>query len=82
MRGWQLILMNPVVIAFDFKDVDQFEGMLSKSQESHCSFLYFTNAEMDLVQKLQFIYEEDASHLRNVSKANYGFSLNSWTKIS
>ena len=69
MRGWQLILMNPV-IAFDFKDVDQFENMLSKSQESHCNFLYFTDAEMDLVHKLQSIYEEDASRLRNVSRAN------------
>lgn len=69
MKGWQLILMNSV-IAFDFKDVDQFENMLSKSQGSHCNFLYFTDAEMDLVHKLQSIYEEDASRLRNVSRAN------------
>ena len=73
MKGWQLILMNSV-IAFDFKDVDQFENMLSKSQESHCNFLYFTDAEMNLVNKLQSIYEEDASRLRNVSKAHLSTS--------
>ena len=66
MKGWQLILMNPM-IAYDFDD-GHFENILKKSQESHCSFIYFTEADMDLINKLESIYKEEALSLRNVSQ--------------
>ena len=65
MWGWHLILMNPI-IAFDFKD-GQFENILLKSQDSPCNFIYFDDADSELVDKLKSIYEEDATNLRNVS---------------
>ena len=66
MKGWQLILINPM-IAYDFND-GHFENILKKSQESHCSFIYFTEADMDLINKLEPIYKEDAPSLRSVSQ--------------
>ena len=57
--------MNPM-IAYDFND-GHFENILKKSQESHCSFIYFTEADMDLIHKLESIYKEEATSLRNVS---------------
>ena len=68
MRGWELILMNQVMITYGMFGEDDFKNILSKSQESHCSLIYLTDTDMDLVHKLQSIYKEDASRLRNVSE--------------
>ena len=61
--------MNPI-IAFDFKD-GQFENILLKSQDSRCNFIYFDEADLELVDKLKSIYEEDATSLRIVSESTY-----------
>ena len=67
MRGWELFLMNEVITYGMFEE-DDFKNILSKSQESHCNLIYLTDTDMDLVHKLQSIYKEDASRLRNVSE--------------
>lgn len=59
--------MNPVITYGMFEE-DEFNNILSKSQESHCNLIYFTDTDMDLVHKLQSVYSEDASNLRNVSE--------------
>lgn len=58
--------MNPVIIYGMFEE-DDFRNILSKSQESHCNLIYFTDTDIDLVHKLQSIYKEDTSRLRDVS---------------
>ena len=73
MRGWQLIPMYQV-IAYGVFDDDEVKNLLSKSQKTHCNFIYLADADMDVVHKLQSIYNEDASRVRNISKAN------SWLK--
>ena len=70
MRGWVLILMNPVITYGMFEE-DEFKNILSKSQESHCNLIYFAHTDMDLLHKLQSIYKEDASRLRNVFETFY-----------
>ena len=66
MRVWQLILINQVITYGVFHD-DEMKELLSESQKSDCTFIYLTDADMDLVNKLQSIYKEDASRLRNIS---------------
>ena len=67
MKGWELILMNSMITYGMFEE-DEFKNILSKSQESHCNLIPFTDTDMDLVHKLQSIYKEDASRLRNLSE--------------
>ena len=69
MRGLQLILMHQVITYGVFDD-DEIKNLLSKSQKTHCNFIYLVDADMDVVHKLQSIYNEDASCVRNISKAN------------
>jgi len=69
MRGWQLILMHQV-IAYGVFDNDEFKNLLSKSEKTHCNFVYLADADIDVVHKLQSIYQNDASRVRNISKAN------------
>ena len=69
MRGWQLILMHQVITYGVFND-DEVKNLFSKSQKTHCNFIYLADADMHVVHKLQSIYKEDASRIRNISKAN------------
>ena len=76
MRVWQLILINQAITYGVFHD-DEMKELLSESQKSDCTLIYLTDADMDLVHKLQSIYKEDASRLRNDSNHNHGFK---WRK--
>ena len=88
MRVWQLIFINQAISYGMFND-DQFEQILSESERSDCTFIYLNDADMDLVHKLQSIYEEDSSRLRKVSKSaiynikllSIGFSRSNNTKV-
>ena len=77
MRVWQLILINQAMTYGVFHD-DEMKELLSESQKSDCTVIYLTDADMDLVHKLQSIYKEDASRLRNVSNHIHGFK---WRKL-
>ena len=76
MRVWQLILINQAITYGVFHD-DEIKELLSVSQKTDCTFIYLTDADMDLVHKLQSIYKEDASRLRNVSNHIHGLK---WRK--
>jgi len=76
MRVWQLILINQAITYGVFHD-DEMKELLSESQKSDCTLIYLTDADMDLVHKLQSIYKEDASRLRNVSNHIHGLK---WRK--
>ena len=66
MRVWQLIFINQAITYGVFHD-DEMQELLSESQKSDCTFIYLTDADMDLVHELQSIYKQDASRLRDVS---------------
>ena len=68
MRVWQLIFINQAISYGMFND-DQFAQIFSESERSDCTFIYLSDADMDLVHKLQSIYKEDSSRLRKVSKS-------------
>ena len=67
MKVWQLIFINQAISYGIFND-NELEQILSEARRSDCTLIYLTDADMDLVHKLQLIYKEDASRLRKVSK--------------
>ena len=68
MRGWQMIMIIQV-ITYDLFNDDGIKDLMSKSQHSDCIFVYRNDADTELVHKLQTIYKEDSSRLRNDFKA-------------
>ena len=74
MRGWQMIMINQVITYGVFND-NEIEDLMSKSQHYDCIFVCRNDTDTELVHKLQTIYKEDSSRLRNDFKAIHGFLL-------
>lgn len=69
-----MIMINQVIGVFND---DGIEDLMSKSQHCDCTFIYRNDADTELVHKLQTIYKEESSRLRNDFKAIHGFLFQS-----
>jgi len=67
-----MIMINQVITNGVFND-DEIEDLMSKSQHCDCIFVYRNDSDTEVAHKLQTIYKEDSSRLRNDFKAIHGF---------